>query len=151
MGQHVLQQRSESTISEHVQVVMAFKPKAKPKHFRIKMMEELKGRWPRCGKAPHKAEDYHIFRNKLSCHNCRLEGHISPLCMGGKGQNGPKQTPVNAVTEQEISEASLELRSLINSCQSKVNRSIRTELLISPSRLLFLHRYISHDYSILSG
>ena len=109
VGQHVLQQRSESTISEHVQVVMAIKPKAKPKHFRIKTMEELKGRCLRGGKASHKAEDYHIFRNKLSCHNCVLEGHLSPVCMGGKCQNGPKRTPVNAVTEQEISAASLEV------------------------------------------
>ena len=108
VSQHILQQRSESAIAEHVQAVANVKPKAKPRQFKIKMMEELKGRCLRCRKAPHKAEDCHVFRNKLTCHNCGLEGHISPVCMGGKGQNGPKRAPVNAVTEQEVSKSSLE-------------------------------------------
>ena len=87
--QHVLQQRSESAIAERVQVVVAIKPKANPRQFKIKTMEELKGKCLRCGKAPHRAEDCHVFRNKLTCHNCRFEWHISSVCMGGKGQNGP--------------------------------------------------------------
>ena len=93
VSQHVLQQRSERAIAERVQVVAAIKPKAKPRQFKIKMMEELKGKCLRCGKAPHKAKDCHVFWNKLTCHNYGLKGHISPVCMGGKGQNGPKAGP----------------------------------------------------------